>query len=78
MDEQSVGQSVASIEKFFLDRLQRFARIAATAESRDISQWSRLARHSVLSAYRDCAAIGLEREARAILDETQGREALSA
>ena len=50
----------------------------ASAEACDIPQWRRLARHSTLSAYRDCAAIGLEREAREILGRTIGQQALSA
>jgi len=70
--------NLANLERFFLARLQRFARLAATAEACDIPQWRRLARHSTLSAYRDCAAIGLEREAREILGRTIGQQALSA
>ena len=70
--------SFEHLERFFLARLQRFARLAATAEACDIPQWRRLARHSTLSAYRDCAAIGLERQAREILGRTIGQQALSA
>ncbi|HZR00427.1 MAG TPA: hypothetical protein VFC93_16615, partial [Chloroflexota bacterium] len=69
---------LANLERFFLARLQRFAHLAATAEACDIPQWRRLARHATLSAYRDCASIGLEREAREILGRTIGHQALSA
>ena len=70
--------NLANLERFFLNRLQRFARLAATADASDIAQWRRLARHSTLSAYRDCAAIGLEKEARDILGRAIGHETLSA
>lgn len=70
--------NLANLERFFLARLQRFARLAAAADASDIPQWRRLARHSTLSAYRDCAAIGLEKEARDILGRTIGQQALSA
>lgn len=70
--------NLANLERFFLTRLQRFARLAAAADASDIAQWRRLARHSTLSAYRDCAAIGLEKEAREILGRTIGHQALSA
>jgi hypothetical protein len=70
--------NLANLERFFLARLQRFARLAAAADASEIPQWRRLARHSTLSAYRDCAAIGLEKEARDILGRTIGQQALSA
>jgi hypothetical protein len=66
------------LKGFFLARLERFARLAAAAEASDIPQWRRLSRHATLSAYRDCAAIGLEREARDILGRAIGQQALSA
>lgn len=79
MDDNRERQAnLANLERFFLTRLQRFARLAATAEACDIPQWRRLARHATLSAYRDCATIGLEREAREILGRTIGQQALSA
>jgi hypothetical protein len=70
--------NLANLERFFLTRLERFARLAAAADASEIPQWRRLARHATLSAYRDCAAIGLEKEARDILGRTIGQQALSA
>ena len=78
MDNTNQRIDLANLERFFLARLQRFARLAATAEACDVPQWRRLARHATLSAYRDCASIGLEREAREILGRTIGHQALSA
>jgi hypothetical protein len=78
MENTNQRVDLANLDRFFLARLQRFARLAATAEACDIPQWRRLARHATLSAYRDCASIGLEQEAREILGRIIGHQALSA
>jgi transposase-like protein len=70
--------NIANLERFFLNRLERFARLAGVADASQIPQWRRLARHSTLSAYRDCVTLGLEKEARAILSRSGRQEALSA
>lgn len=61
------------LERFFLNRLARFARICAEADASQIPQWRRLARAATLSAYRDCVSLNMEREAREILARTFGR-----
>lgn len=68
----------ANLELFFINRLTRFARLASEADASQIPQWRRLARASTLSAYRDCAALGLERDARQILTKAFGQQAISA
>jgi hypothetical protein len=62
------------MEKFFLRRLEKFANLACLQSTPP--QLHRLARHATLSAYRDCATIGLEPVAREILGRTIGRTAL--
>ena len=64
---QSNTLNIPGVERFFLDRLARFSHLAAEASASGIPQWSRLARHATLSAYKDCVSIGLEREASEIL-----------
>ncbi len=59
--------NLAVLEKFHLDRLARFSRLSAEAESSGVEQWRRLAVRATLSAYRDCVASGLEVRAREIL-----------
>ena len=68
----------ANLETFFINRLTRFARLASEADASQIPQWRRLARAATLSAYRDCAALGLERQAREVLSKTFGQQAVSA
>lgn len=78
MENQTSDLNIANLERFFLNRLTRFARIAAEADASQIPQWRRLARAATLSAYRDCASINLERQAREILSQTFGKQAVSA
>jgi len=78
MNQSNEQLNIANLEHFFLNRLTRFARLASEADASQIPQWRRLARASTLSAYRDCAALGLEREAREILARTFGHQAVSA
>ena len=76
---QNDGQlNTVNLEHFFINRLTRFARLASEADASQIPQWRRLARAATLSAYRDCASLGLERQAREILSKTFGQHALSA
>jgi hypothetical protein len=56
-----------ALERFALARLERFLERAAAADASGTDQWRALARHAVFSAYRDCLALGLAAEARAIL-----------
>jgi len=56
-----------ALERFALTRLERFVERAAAAQASGSEQWRVLARHAVFSAYRDCLALGLAAEARAIL-----------
>jgi hypothetical protein len=60
------GES-AALGRLFLSRLERAAAIAGRADVEALPQWRRLARHAAFSAYRDCLALGLEREARAAI-----------
>lgn len=78
MGQNDEQLNAATLEIFFIKRLTRFARLAAEADASQIPQWRRLARASTLSAYRDCATLGLEREAREILTKTFGQTAVSA
>jgi hypothetical protein len=56
-----------ALRSLFLARLERCARLAATADQSESRAWSGLARRATLSTYRDCVAIGAEAEARDIL-----------
>lgn len=78
MNQQHESLNVPNLERFFLNRLARFARLAAEADASQIPQWRRLARAATLSAYRDCASIGLEREARDILGKAFGQHAVAS
>ena len=75
---QNDEMNTANLEHFFINRLSRFARLASEADASQIPQWRRLARAATLSAYRDCASLGMEREAREVLSKTFGQHALSA
>jgi hypothetical protein len=57
----------AALGRHFLARLERAAAIAGRADVGALPQSRRLARHAAFSAYRDCLALGLEREARAAI-----------
>jgi hypothetical protein len=50
-----------------LARLRRFVAVADEPPVHADGDWQRLARWAVFSAYRDCAALGLEPEAREVL-----------
>jgi hypothetical protein len=65
------------LSRFYLRRLERFARLSRRPDDAAVPEMRRLAGHAVLAAYRDCVALGLEREARAILDRVSGRRAVS-
>jgi hypothetical protein len=66
------GARPEEVERFFLRRLERFARLAAQTDELPIPQWRRLARHATLSTYRDCEALGLRQEAKNILGKASG------
>lgn len=63
------ARSMTNLNRFFLMRLERFARIAKSAESSGIVQWQQLANRATLSAYQDCVEAGMEAEARKIIGE---------
>ncbi len=58
---------------FMLRRLERFAALAASPTVAEVGSVQRLARHAVLSAYRDCVAYGLAEDATAVLDRVRRR-----
>ena len=78
MGQSNEQLNTANLEVFFINRLTRFARLASEADASQIPQWRRLARAATLSAYRDCASLGLERQAREVLSKTFGQQAVSA
>ncbi|HEV8638070.1 MAG TPA: hypothetical protein VG370_27970 [Chloroflexota bacterium] len=61
------------LDRFYLARLERFVRLAHRADAAVAAPWHHLARQAALAAYRDCLALGLERQAREILARTFGR-----
>jgi hypothetical protein len=61
------------LDRFYLRRLERFARLVDGLEGAVLPAMRRLAGHATLAAYRDCVALGLEREARDLLDRVSGR-----
>jgi hypothetical protein len=58
---------VAAVGRFYLARLERFARLAGLPDVDAVPRWRDLARHATLTAYRDCLALGLGAEARRLL-----------
>ncbi len=79
MERTNSTGTLTPVERFLLTRLERFTRIAATAEASAIPQWRKLARHASAGAYRDCLNAGLEAEARDLLKlSSSDEEALSA
>jgi hypothetical protein len=65
------------LARFYLRRLERFARLSTRADGALGRERRRLAGHATVAAYRDCVAIGLERQAREILARSAGRQASS-
>lgn len=63
------SSALSPLQRFLLDRLERFSRIAASRGVYDIPQCRRLARHATLGAYRDCVEAGLTSEADGILHD---------
>lgn len=61
------------LQRFFLARLQRFARIAADDNLCHTQALRTLARLATLSGYRDCLKLGLGEEAKHILQRS-GRQ----
>jgi hypothetical protein len=59
-----------ALGRLFLARLERSTGLARRTDVAALPQWLRQARHAAFSAYRDCLALGLEREARAALDRS--------
>ena len=64
--------TLTDVQRFHLARLRRFAVVAVGETTRMVPALDHLARHATLSAYRDCLALGLEEQARAVLTETIG------
>ena len=69
MDENE--QLGAAWRQICLARLNRFARLAHTEYAQTIPELRQLTRRAVLSAYRDCQAVGLEDAARRIIVEVE-------
>lgn len=65
------------LDRFYLRRLWRFARLTHGPDAQSDPRIQRLAGRATLAAYRDCAALGLEREAREVLDRVSGRRVFS-
>jgi hypothetical protein len=66
------------LDRFYLRRLERFARLSHQPDSALLPERQRLAGHAALAAYRDCLALGLGREAREVLTRVSGRPVVSA
>ena len=69
--------NIGALEEFFLDRLRRFSKLGSEAEASEIASWRELTRRATFMAYRDCALIGLEEEAKQVLAETPDRRTTS-
>ena len=67
MDETIGTLTGERLEQFVLERLRRFAACAAAADGSQPAPWRHLARRATLTAYRDCAALGLRARARIIV-----------
>jgi hypothetical protein len=75
MDRHEPTVDPTALARFHLERLERFVRLAAQSDliarhddGAETSRRRRLAHHAAFSAYRDCAAMGLEGSARRILE----------
>jgi hypothetical protein len=66
--ETRTAAQTDALERFCLARLDRFVQIAIAADGATVGPWRRLARHATFAAYQDCLALGLERQAQAILE----------
>jgi hypothetical protein len=66
------------LDRFYLRRLRRFARLTHSPDVTAVPEMKRLAGHATLAAYRDCLALGLAREAREILASASRPRAVSA
>jgi hypothetical protein len=64
----------AEVSALALARLRHFVAVADDPQAGDDDEHQRLARWAIFSAYRDCAALGLEPEAREVLHGRPGRE----
>jgi hypothetical protein len=62
------------VSRLALARLRHFTAVADDPRARGDRERQRLAHWAVFSAYRDCAALGLEPEAREVLHSRDGRE----
>jgi hypothetical protein len=62
------------VSQLALARLRHFTAVADDPQARGDRDRQRLAHWAVFSAYRDCAALGLEPEAREVLHSRPGRE----
>jgi hypothetical protein len=61
------------LDRYYLRRLWRLARLTHRNDVEVDPEVQRLAGRATLAAYRDCVALGLEREAREVLDRVSGR-----
>jgi hypothetical protein len=61
------------LTRFYLRRLERFARLSERPESALAPERRLLAGRALLAAYRDCVALGLAGEARDVLARVIGR-----
>jgi hypothetical protein len=62
-----VRETIDGMESFMLERLERFAGLAADPQVRATPGWDRLARRATLATFSDCVALGLRAEALVIL-----------
>jgi hypothetical protein len=62
-------RSVTEWRALCLARVRRFSRLALTPSVVGAPQLRHLTRRAVLSAYRDCAAAGVDAEARRVMAE---------
>jgi hypothetical protein len=65
------------LSSFYLRRLRRFARLSHRPDAASDPEMQRLTGQAMLAAYRDCVALGLELEARDVLDRVVGRRVVS-
>jgi hypothetical protein len=77
MDDAALVNGMV-LDRFYLRRLRRFARLAHRIDGPMAPDTQRLAGHAALTAYRDCVALGLEREAREVLASVARRPVVPA
>ena len=74
MDERESEELVAEWRRLCLNRLRRFVRLANTPAFQVIPEVRLLTGRAVLSAYRDCVALGMVEEARVAIAEAEAAQ----